>query len=158
MTFSLQSKVYQIGVIFCQLSILREWHPFQLFEKAVTAVIVGHSLFTPVHIQVNQQRGKLIVTMCCSNNQVRIMLDVKIENVHIPDNSIITVFPVLSAVFNFSTKRRAGIDWATMNLAKALKLTFTNCTALLHFESFLTFTYIVITSRVLATCELDTRH
>ena len=26
MTFSLQSKVYQIGVIFCQLSILREWH------------------------------------------------------------------------------------------------------------------------------------
>ena len=26
MTFSLQSKAYQIGVIFCQLSILREWH------------------------------------------------------------------------------------------------------------------------------------
>ena len=29
-------------------------------KKAVTAVIVGHSIFTPFHIQVNQQREKII--------------------------------------------------------------------------------------------------
>ena len=27
-------------------------------KKTVTAVIVSHSLFTPIHIQVNQQRKK----------------------------------------------------------------------------------------------------
>ena len=30
-------------------------------KKAVTAVMVGHSLFTPIHIQVNQQREKVII-------------------------------------------------------------------------------------------------
>ena len=29
-------------------------------KKKVTVMIVGHSLFTPIHIQVNQQREKIL--------------------------------------------------------------------------------------------------
>ena len=33
-------------------------------KKAVTDVIVGHSLFNPTHIQVNQQREKARLQIC----------------------------------------------------------------------------------------------
>ena len=76
---------------------------FSLNKKAVMAVIVDHSLFTPIHIQINQNRKKCsFYSYCCLQNFALIC------NI---------IFPVLYGLLDYLSSlihwRKNAINWRT---------------------------------------------